>query len=105
MKARDKGHRKGKDRGHRGNGKPPRWLVLGALASTALSARPALSAEARETGNALSYFGAGPAPALPARAFDLPGGPLGEALERFAQATGLHVEVADEEIRDLGTSA
>ena len=115
MKARDKGRQH-----HRRTGKPPRWLVLGALASTAFSARPALSAQAEEEKRDRSAYReptppallaqrldlslAAPAQNASARRFDIPPGPLGQALDLFQEATGLSVEVADESIRDLGTS-
>lgn len=119
MRARDKGRQH-----HRRTGKPPRWLVLGALASTAFSARPALSAQAEalaEKDNRdrsayreptppallaqrLDLGLAAPAQNASARRFDIPPGPLGSALDLFQEATGLSVEVADESIRDLGTS-
>ncbi len=113
MKARDKGRQH-----HRTTGKPPRWLVLGALASTAFSARPALSAQA-EASKDRSAYREPTAPALLAQRldlglavpvqnaspqrFDIPPGPLGQALDAFQEITGLSVEVADESIRALGS--
>lgn len=115
MRARDKGRQH-----HRRTGKPPRWLVLGALASTAFTPRPALSAQAEEENRDRSAYREPTPPALlaqrldlglavaapntPARRFDIPPGPLGQALDVFQEATGLSVELADESIRDLGTS-
>jgi catecholate siderophore receptor len=87
---------------HKKAGKPPRWLVLGALASTAFSARPALSAQAQGDGGSAAYQALGPS--LPAQAFDFPAGPLGQVLETFSRRTGVSVEIADEAIRDLTSS-
>ena len=108
---------------HKKAGKPPRWLVLGALASTAFSARPAVSAQEEalaEKNRGRSAYREPSPPALlaqrldldlavptrntPARRFDIPPGPLGPALDAFQEATGLSVEVSDESIRALGTS-
>lgn len=110
---------KRKGQHHKATGKPPRWLVLGALASTALSARPALSQQVEESKDRSAYREPTPPAvlaqrldldlaALPtrnatARRFDIPPGPLGAALDAFQEATGLSVELADESIRELGT--
>lgn len=110
-----------KSQHHKRTGKSPHWLVLGALASTAFSARPALSAQealAEKNRDRSAYreptppallaqrldLGlAVPAQNASARRFDIPPGPLGQALDAFQEATGLSVEVADESIRDLGS--
>ncbi len=112
---------KGKGQHHKRTGKPPRWLVLGALASTAFSVRSGAQAEdlAEKNRDRSAYREptppallaqrldlelAVPAPNASVRRFDIPPGPLGQALDAFQEATGLSVEVADESIRDLGTS-
>src|SRR5215203_3794187 len=123
VKTRDKSHRKGSH--HKRSGKPPRWLVLGALASTAMTGRPALSVQEPEGRERFAYrelsapalpasrldprldlnsLAAAPRPNATARRFDIPPGSLGKALAAFEQATGVRVEVADESIRGLGTA-
>jgi catecholate siderophore receptor len=130
MKKRAKQHRR-KDR--RGSGKPPRWLVFSALAaSTALGGRLTVPVHAQEAEDSSSYKALPPKrlgqlaaladatsrdPLTPAdqaerspsrysasaRRFDLPPGPLGEALDAFEKVTGLEVEAKQETIRTLAT--
>jgi catecholate siderophore receptor len=112
MKARGKHHRNPPRR----SGKPPRWLVLGALASTAMSGRFASKAYAQDD-RATMYResiaqvlpaprfdlspDAAPGTSLAARRFDIPPGPLSEALAAFEDAAGVTVEVSSEAIQGL----
>jgi len=97
MKTRDRKHRQGN--AHERSGKPPRWLVLGALASTALADRPAtLQAQAQE-----GKAGAAYRETASRSRFDIPPGPLGAALDALAAATGLRFELTDDAVRGLGS--
>ena len=113
MKKGVRNHRKGN---RKSSGKPPRWLVFGALAaSTTFSAgvpAPSYAQEPRDWMAANSKDALLPADAkdrntgrqsASARRFDLPPGPLGDALAAFENATGLRVEMKQEAIRSLAT--
>lgn len=93
----------------RRSGKPPRWLVLGALAATTVfSGRTAAKAEARDlmarqedmaalgsTNPGADPSGGKPRPREAATySFAIPPGPLAPALAEFEKATGVTVKLA-----------
>jgi catecholate siderophore receptor len=106
MSARKRG-RSGRQDGRR-PGKPPRWLVFGALAATtAFSGRAAATAEAQEfvarhedlAGDAGAMQREGrPRPRSETYSFAIPPGPLEAALVAFEETTGLTVKIEREAI-------
>ncbi len=103
------------------SGRPPKWLVMGTLATAVLGSGMATTPAAGDplsrifparrfdlpyavaalTGTAQGYLEGVEGDDRPALRFDIPAGPLSKALVAFQQATGLTLQTEDSLIRGI----